>query len=330
MSKLSLSVAVGNYDRTRALLDGRVMIDGVDPVFNVLSPEEMFFRSFRHQAFDISELSLSSYCVALARGDDRYCAVPVFLSRAFRHTSIYVRTDKNIELPSDLRGKRIGLAEYQLTANVWVRALLEDEYGVKPSDVQWVRGGMDTPGRPEKIKVELPGDVHVEAAPDGLSLNDLLVSGEIDGFIGPRAPRCYQERHPMLRRLFTDTIGTAASYFERTGIFPIMHILGIRRELVERYAFLPGAIFKAFEAARKLALAELEDTSATKVTMPFVEDQLETIKNLMGPDYWSYGVPNNRKTLDAFLSAHFRQGLSSRQLTATELFHPSTLEAFSL
>ncbi|OCJ00569.1 4,5-dihydroxyphthalate decarboxylase [Rhizobium sp. AC27/96] len=330
MSRLSLSLAMGNYDRTRALLDRRVLIDGIDPVFNVLSPEEMFFRSFRHEAFDISELSLSSYCVALARGDDRYLAVPVFLSRAFRHTSIYVRTDRNIDAPADLRGKRIGLAEYQLTANVWVRALLEDDYGVKPSEIRWVRGGMDTPGRPEKIKVELPGDIHIEAAPEGRSLNDLLLSGDIDGFIGPRAPRCYQERHPKIRRLFADTIDTASSYFRRTGIFPIMHILGVRREIADRYPFVPGALFKAFEAARKFALAELEDTSATKVTMPFVEDHLETVKNLMGPDYWSYGVPNNRKTLDAFLSTHFRQGLSSRLLTAEELFHPSTLEAFSL
>jgi 4,5-dihydroxyphthalate decarboxylase len=330
MNRLSLSVAVGNYDRTRPLFDQRVLIDGVEPIFNILSPEEMFFRSFRHQAFDISELSLSSYCLAYSRGDHRYCAVPVFLSRAFRHTSIYVRTDKAIETPADLSGKRIGLAEYQLTANVWARALLEDDYGVKPSEIRWVRGGMDTPGRPEKIKVELPDDIHIEAAPDDKSLNDLLLSGEIDGFIGPRAPRCYQEGHPKVRRLFTDTIGTASSYFKRTGIFPIMHVLGIRKEIVDRYPFLPGAVFKAFEAARKLALAELEDTSATKVMLPFVEDQLETVKDLMGANYWSYGVSSNRQTLDAFLAAHFRQGLSTRRLGVEELFHASTLEMFSL
>ncbi len=330
MTRLSLSVAVGNYDRTRALIDGRVAIDGVDPVFSVLSPEEMFFRAFRHQAFDISELSLSSYCVTLARGEAPYVAVPVFLSRAFRHTSIYVRTDKGIELPQDLKGKRIGVAEYQLTANVWARAILAGDYGVEPRDIRWVRGGMDRPGRPEKLKITLPADVEVVAAPGDRSLNDLLAAGDIDGFIGPRAPRCYEEGDPNIKRLFPETISTASAYYRRTGIFPIMHVLGIRRTLVERYPFLPGAVYKAFQEAKSVALAELQDTSATKVTMPFVEDQLASVYALMGRDYWPYGIEPNRATLEAFLDAHFTQGLSSRRLDIAELFHPSTAEVFSL
>lgn len=328
--KLALSIAVGNYDRTRALVDGRVQIDGVEPIFSVLSPEEMFFRAFRHLAFDVSELSLSSHCVGVARGDARYVAVPVFLSRAFRHTSIYIRTDKGIEKPEDLRGRRIGIAEYQLTANVWVRSILEDEYGVKPSEIRWVRGGMNTPGRPEKIKIDLPADVEVTPAPEGRSLNDLLISGEIDGFIGPRGPLCFDNGDPNIGRLFADTTAVASNYFRKTGIFPIMHVLGIRRELVDKYTFLPAALYKAFEQAKRIALDELEDTSATKVTMPFVEDQLAIIRRLMGDDYWAYGVPKSRKTLEAFVDAHHRQGLSPRKLEVEELFHPSTLEAYSL
>ena len=163
MSNLTLSLAYGDYDRTRPIFDGRVKIDGVDPISMLLSPEEMFFRAFRNEDFDVSELSFSSYCVKLARNEAHYVAIPVFLSRAFRHTSIYIRTDKGINSPEDLKGRRIGIAEYQLTANVWVRGILEDDYGVKPSDIHWVRGGMDTPGRPEKIKVELQfeaGDLH--------------------------------------------------------------------------------------------------------------------------------------------------------------------------
>ena len=154
MIDLNLSIAMGDYDRTRPIADGRVKIDGVEPTCMLLSPEEMFFRAFRHQAFDVSELSLSSYSISVARDDPHYVAIPVFLSRAFRHTSIYIRTDKGIEKPQDLKGKRIGIAEYQLSANVWVRGILEDEYGVKPSDIVWVRGGMDTPGRPEKMKID--------------------------------------------------------------------------------------------------------------------------------------------------------------------------------
>lgn len=330
MSDLKLSLAMGNYDRTRAITDGRVQIDGVDPVPMLLSPEEMFFRAFRQQAFDISELSLSSYSISVARGDPHYIAIPVFLSRAFRHTSVYIRTDRGIDRPEDLRGKRIGIAEYQLSANVWVRGILEEDHGVKPSDVTWVRGGMDTPGRPEKIKLDLPSDITIEAAPEGATLNGMLAAGEIDGFIGPRWPRCFAEGHPHVGRLFADSIGAAEEYFRRTRIFPIMHVLGVRRSLAEQYQFLPAALFKAFTAAKHLAEEALSDTSATKVTMPFVEDTLNRARSLMGPDPWSYGVAANAHVLDRFLDYHAAQGLSPRRVQLDELFHPSTLEAYSL
>jgi len=330
MSDLKLSLAMGNYDRTRAIVDGRVKIDGVDPVPMLLSPEEMFFRAFRHQAFDISELSLSSYSISVARGNPHYVAIPVFLSRAFRHTSVYIRTDRGINRPEDLKGKRIGIAEYQLSANVWVRGILDEDYGVKPSDVIWVRGGMDTPGRPEKIKVDLPSDLTIEAAPEGATLNEMLAAGEIDGFIGPRWPRCFAEGHPHVGRLFADSIGAAEDFFRRTRIFPIMHVLGVRRSLAEEYPFLPAALFKAFSDSKRLAEDALADTSATKVTMPFVEDTLNRAQALMGPDPWSYGVQANAHVLDRFLDYHAAQGLSPRRVQIDELFHPSTLEAYSL
>lgn len=330
MSNLKLSLAMGNYDRTRAIVDGRVQIDGVDPVPMLLSPEEMFFRAFRHEAFDISEISLSSYSISVARGNPHYVAIPVFLSRAFRHTSVYIRTDKGIDTPQDLKGKRIGIAEYQLSANVWVRGILEEEYGVKPSDIIWVRGGMDTPGRPEKIKVQLPDDIRMEEAPVGSTLNGMLEAGEIDGFIGPRWPRCFAERHPHVGRLFADSIATAEAYFEKTRIFPIMHVLGVRRSLAEEYPFLPAALLKAFTQSKLLAEEALSDTSATKVTMPFVEDNLNRVHALMGDDPWSYGVGGNAHVLNKFLDYHASQGLSPRRVEIEELFHPSTLEAYSL
>lgn len=330
MTDLKLSLAMGDYDRTRAIVDGRVQIDGVDPVPMLLSPEEMFFRAFRHQAFDIAELSLSSYSISVARGDPHYVAVPVFLSRAFRHTSAYVRTDRGIDRPEDLKGRRIGIAEYQLSANVWLRGILEEDFGLKPSDVTWVRGGMDTPGRPEKIKLDLPSDVTVEQAAEGATLNGMLAEGEIDGFIGPRWPRCFSEGHPHVGRLFRDSIGAAEEYYSRTRIFPIMHVLGVRRSLAEQYPFLPSALFKAFTESKRLAEAALDDTSATKVTMPFVEDTLNRARALMGPDPWSYGVAANAHVLDKFLDYHAAQGLSPRRVQVDELFHPSTLEAYSL
>lgn len=330
MSDLQLSIAMGNYDRTRAIVDGRVKIDGVDPIAMLLSPEEMFFRAFRHQAFDISELSLSSYSISVARGEPHYVAVPVFLSRAFRHTSVYIRTDRGIERPEDLKGKRIGIAEYQLSANVWVRGILADDFGVQPADITWVRGGMDSPGRPEKIRVDLPADVTVEAAPEGATLNAMLADGEIDGFVGPRWPRCFAEGHPHVGRLFRDSIGAAEDYYRRTTIFPIMHVLGVRRRLADAHPWLPGALFKAFTEAKRLAQEALQDTSATKVTMPFVEDSLNRAQALMGQDPWSYGVASNAHVLDRFLDYHHAQGLSPRRVQVDELFHPATQEAYSL
>jgi len=323
--KLRLSVAMGDYDRTRALLDGRVPIDGVDPVFMTLSPEETFFRAMRQQAFDISELSLSSYCVKVSRGDCPYVAVPVFLSRAFRHTSIWVRKDR-IRTPQDLKGKRVGVPEYQLTANVWARAILADDHGVQPRDVTWVRGGIETPGRPEKIDLALPPDVRIEDAPAGRTISDLLDAGEIDGFIAPRPPAGAAARNPQVSWLFDDPTAAAKDWYRRTGIFPIMHVVGVRRTLAKRHPWLPVAVLKAFTQAKAAALEALADTSATKVTLPFVEEQLKAARETLGEDFWSYGVAGNEATLRAFLRHHHAQGLSNRELAVDELFDPTTYE----
>jgi 4,5-dihydroxyphthalate decarboxylase len=329
MSKVQLSIAMGDYDRTRALFDGRVQIDGVDPVYMLLSPEEMFFRAMRSQDFDVTELSLSSYLVKHSKGECPYVAIPVFLSRAFRHTSIYVRKDR-IKRPEDLKGKRVGLPEYQLTANVWARSILQDDYGVRPEDITWVRGGIETPGRPEKIKLDLPANVHVEPARDGTTISELLDRGEIDGFIGPRPPSGQALKNPDIGWLFDDPTAVAKDYYRRTGVFPIMHVVGIRKELAERHAWLPGALLKAFTQSKTAALELLADTSATKVTLPFVEEQLKAARQTMGEDYWSYGVAAARKTLETFVRHHHSQGLSARLVSVDELFHPSTYETFSV
>lgn len=327
MSKLNISVAIGNYDRNRPLIDGEVGIDGTDPVYMMLSPEEIFFRAFRHQAFDVCELSLSSHVLSVARGTSAYIGVPAFLSRAFRHSSIYIRTDKGIAAPTDLKGRRIGIPEYQLTANVWARALLSDDYGVQPSDVIWVRGGIEQPGRPEKITLTLPPQIRIEDAPADKSLNALLEAGEIDAFIGPRAPSCFDRGHPHVARLFPDS-ATASDYYRRTGIFPIMHVLGVRRPLAEAHPWLPAALLKAFEQSKRISLATLGDTSATKVTLPFVEEQLATARTLLGDDFWPYGLTAaNRMVLTTFCAHHHGQGLSPRHVGVDELFHSTTLES---
>jgi 4,5-dihydroxyphthalate decarboxylase len=327
---LQLSVAMGDYDRTRPLVDARVQIDGVDPTFLLLSPEEMFFRAFRHADFDICELSLSSFTLGTARGDNPYVGAPVFLSRAFRHTSIVVRTDRGIEKPADLKGRRLGTPEYQLTACVWARALLDEEFGVKPADITWVRGGMEQPGRIEKINLNLPADVTLETAPAGRTLSEMLEAGEIDGIISPRLPSCFERGYPNVGWLFRDPTEAASDYYRRTGIYPIMHVLGIRRALAEQHPWLPATVAKAFEQAKSVALAQLADTSATKVTLPFVEEQLRAARQLLGTDFWSYGLEPNRKVLDTFLRHHHGQGLSPRRVAVEELFHPASLEVHKI
>jgi 4,5-dihydroxyphthalate decarboxylase len=329
MSKLKLSVAVGPYDRTRALVDGSVEIDGVEAVCMTLSPEEIFFRAFRHEAFDICECSLSSFTVKTALGSSPYVGVPAFVSRMFRHTSIYVRTDR-IRTPQDLKGKRVGVPEYQLTANVWARAILEEDHGVKSSDITWVRGGIEDADRPEKITLNLPKDVRLEDVPEGKTISALLDEGAIDGFIAPRPPAGAALHNPNVGWLFADPTAAAKDYYARTRIFPIMHLVGIRRTLVAQHPWLPAAVLKGVEDAKATALELLFDTSATKVTMPFVEEQLKAARVLMGDDFWSYGLEPNRKTLETFLRHHHAQGLSSRLVKPEELFHPSTHETFKI
>lgn len=326
MGLLNLSVAIGDYDRNRPLIDGQVKIDGVDPVFMKLVPEEIFFRAFRSQDFDICELSLSSFSLKTALGNCPYDGIPAFVSRCFRHTSIFVRTDR-VRKPEDLRGRRVGVPEYQLTANVWARAILEDDFGVHPSDIEWVRGGIEHAARPEKIAIKLPPCVRLTDAPEGKTISELLVEGEIDGFIAPRAPAISS---PNIGWLFSDPMAAGKDYFQRTGIFPIMHLIGVRRTLAEKHPWLPAAVLKAFERSKQTALEQLSDVSATKVTLPFVEEQLKAARELMGEDFWPYGVDANRKTLDAFLHHHHSQGLSPRRLKVEELFHPATLESFKI
>src|SRR5207249_5258947 len=243
------------------------------------------------------------------------------------HHAFYVRRT-GIPAPGELTGRRVGLAEYQRTACVRARIILEDDDGVRPSDIVWVRGGIEQPGRPENIAIKLPADVRMEDAPQGATISALLERGEIDAFIAPRVPSL-MGKNAAIGWLFPDPVAAGKEYFKRTGIFPIMHLTGIRRELVEAHAWLPAAVFKAFERAKAKCLATLAETAASQVTLPFVEEQLRATREWMGDDFWSYGLSSNRKVLEAFLRHHHAQGLSSRLVLPEEPFHPSTPDDFA-
>jgi 4,5-dihydroxyphthalate decarboxylase len=326
MSRLSISLSVCAYDRTAALFDGRVGIEGCDVNAVALEPEESFHRAYKSREFDVTELSLSSHTMTTARGEAHYVGIPAFVSRLFRHSSIYVRTDRGIRVPQDLKGKTIGLPEYQMTANVWVRGILQDEYGVHPRDIKWRSGGLEDPGREERAPIKLPADVELKQIPRDRTLSDMLEKGEIDGLLSARAPSCFLRGAPNVDRLFPNYPQTEEGYFKKTGIFPIMHLIGVRRSLAEAHPWLPVSILKAFMKAKDLCSHELGQIGHLHASLPWGVYEYERLCRVMGPDYWSYGMQANRKTLETLARYSYEQGLSVRLLPVEEMFFHSTHE----
>jgi len=321
-----ITIACGNYDRTRAILDGRVKVEGCATTYLPLYPEEIFHRAFRFQEFDVSELSFSSYLRTVAAGMSDYIGIPAFVSRIFRHSGIYIRTDAGIREPADLKGKRVGLPEYQITAVVWMRGMMQHEYGVLPTDIHWRNGGQEQPGRQERTPLKpIPGLDLEPLGPDE-TLVGLLRAGELDALFTARAPSSYLAGEPHIARLFPDTRAAEKAYFKKTGLFPIMHLVGIRKSLVEKHPWLPVNVYKAFVAAKKIAAQELGEIGALLVQLPWVVDHYNETRKLMGDDYWPYGFHENLKTRETFTRYSFEQGLSSRKVKPEELFARSTFE----
>ena len=323
---LQLSLAVGDYDRTRAIFDGRAKIEGCDVTTVMLEPEEAFHRAFKFQEFDVSEISMSSYIMTTARGEAHYIAIPAFVSRLFRHSGIYIRTDRGIRRPEDLKGKTIGLPEYQMTANVWIRGTLQEEYGVKPGDIKWKRGGLEEAGREERAAIKLPSDVDLQSVPNDRTLSDMLAKGEIDGLISARAPSCFLQGAANVERLFPDYPTAEEAYFKKTRIFPIMHAIGIRRSLVEKYPWLAVSVYKAFLKAKAICTHELGQIGHLATTLPWSVYEYERLCKVMGEDYWSYGAHENKHTLETLARYSHEQGLSVRQLGFEEMFARPTYD----
>lgn len=326
MRRLPLTLACGDYDRTRALREGTVRPDGIELTYLSLPVEETFFRMLRHREFDVAEMSLSTYAATLGRGNPSLVALPVFTSRTFRHGGIFVNSSAGIEQPSDLRGKRIGNAEFQLTANVWIRGILADEHDVPIDSMTYLTGGQERPGRIEKGPIDTGLDV--TPIPEDRTLADMLHTGEIDAFYGPRIPSSFHRGDGRVRRLFADPVAVEKDYFARTRIFPIMHIVVIRRELYEAHRWIAQSLVKAFTQAKDLAYEALLDSSALRFMSPWLIQHAECDRALLGDDFWSYGLNANRRVLERFLTYHCAQGLSPRPLTPDELFAPESLESF--
>jgi 4,5-dihydroxyphthalate decarboxylase len=322
MPPLEISIATGDYDRVRAIKDGRVRVEGCAVRYLAPALEELFIRALIGAEFDVCEVSLSSYLIARSRGATPYRALPVILSRVFRHSAFYIRTDRGIRAPEDLKGKTVGVPEYQMTAALWARGLIEDEYGVKPSDILWRNGGLEQPGRAEKLALDLPADVKLAPIGAGETLSAMLADGKLDALISPRTPSCFLRGAPSVARLFPDYRAAERDYFKKSGLFPIMHVLAVREELLRAHAWLASSLFTAFRQAKDIAIRELEEIGAYNVTLPWLASALADIRGVLGEDYWPYGLEKNRRALEAALRYSHAQGLSARKLALDEAFVP--------
>lgn len=329
MGKLKFTLACSPYDRMQPLFNGTVVPEGIDLNFIPIEIEESAWRQLKHQEFDGAETSLSQYTQFRSRGDDRFIGIPVFTSRLFRHSCVYVNVHKGIREPKDLQGKTVGVPEYTQTAVVWMRGILQHDYGVYPGDMRWRGGGEEIPGRVEKLKLELPG-VDFQPIPSDKTLSRMLDAGELDALFAARAPSCFVAGSPNVKRLFDNYWEVEEDYYRRTGIFPIMHTVIIKRSVYEKNPWVAMSLFKASVASKNIALRNLQQTHALFASLPWLIRQVDHTRRIMGDDWWPYGIEKNRKSIDALCQYSFEQSLSVKRMSVEELFAPETFDEFKI
>jgi len=320
--RVKLALACNDYDRTRPLIDGRVRPDGIVLAVSVLKPRQLFPRMLDDQEFDVAELSLGSHAALIARGNSPFVAIPVPVSRVFRHSCIYVRNGAGIHAPRDLKGKRVGTTQYGATAVVMMKGMLQDEYGVAPRDMHWIVGGLTKPVEKPLIPLNLPADISLEFAGGSKTLEGMFAAGELDALMSIYIPRLFLSGWPSIARLFPDFKGQEQDYFRRTGIFPIMHVMAIRKAEFEARPWIAASLYRAFVEARDMAIKALYDTDALFSTLPWLIDHVEESRRVLGQDYWPYGLEPNRPSLQALCRYVHEQGLAPRPVTPDELFVP--------
>ena len=329
MTRLHLTLACEDYDRTRALKDGLVKPEGIELNYLTMSVEEIFWRMMKYEEFDVSELSMGAFFTAAARGRRPFIAIPVFPSRTFRHRCIFVNTSAGVRAVEDLRGKRMGVPEYSMTAAVWLRGLFQHEYGVQPSDIHWIQAGEEHPGRKDRVDFEMPPGVRLESRPD-TTLNAMIEQGDIDAMMSPRMPTCFLQGSPRVERLFPDYRRVEMEYFGRTGLFPIMHVIVIRRSIYESEPWVAQTLYKAFCEAKDICMRDLYDTNILRVSLPWTSAEYEATRDLMTADSWPYGLEPNRANLETLHGYLFEQGLIKEKLDLDELFAREAAEAFKI
>jgi len=319
MASLRLTFACGPFDRTQALRDGSIAPEGIDLTYLAMQPAEIFWRMLQYNEFDMSEMSLSNYSILVSRGNAPYVAIPAFPSRVFRHGYFFINTTKGIEKPADLAGKVGGVPEYSQTASVYMRGLLQHEYGVKPSDIEWVQGRADRLGR------KLPADIRLTQAPAGVELGDLLERGAIDFMMTANNPVAFRRGSPKVRRLFPNYAELEKDYYRRTRIYPIMHTVVVRRDVHEQNPWVALSMYKALCRAKEYAYQLLADMGSPKVCSAWLQPLIEEEKAIIGADWYPYGIEPNRPSIEALLQYTHEHGLTDRRVKLEELFAPSAL-----
>ena len=322
MPNLPLTLACWDYDRTRPLFDGRVTAPGIDLDVKVMRPREIFPRMLERHEFHASELSLASYVGLLARGTCPFVGLPIALSKIFRHSCIYVRPGAGIATPRDLLGKRVGTTQYGATAVVFMRGMLQHDHGVRPQDVHWFLGGLDTPPQRPLIPLDLPPDIRLDHLAGEQTLEAMMEAGELDALFSVYIPSIFRKGSPSIARLWPNFKEVETDYFRRTKIFPVMHIVAIRKDVHRDHPFVAGRIYRAFCAARDLAVGGLYDSDALHLTLPFLLDHVEEAWRVFGRDFWAYGLEPNRPAFEAIGRYVHEQGLAPRAVAAEEMFVP--------
>jgi len=325
LHRLSLTAAFCDSDHMRDLAMGRVEAEGIDLICLTPPVEEIFYRGLVHEEWDVSELSFAKYVSLRAKGDDHFIALPIFPSRMFRHSSLYVRRDSALQNIADLKGRKIGIPEWAQTAAVYSRGFLVHQYGLSLSDIEWVQAGVNEAGRAEKVDLKLPDGVRLTRVTER-SLNEMLLSGEIDAALAARPPAAFTDDSGRVKRFFADSRAVEAAYYRETGIFPIMHVVVMRKSILDTHPWAARSLFAAFDEARRRSIERVLDLTASQVPIPWGSDYAREGRALFGEDYFPYGIAPNRRTLEAFLRYAFEQGVCDRHLTPEEIF-PESLQS---
>lgn len=330
MSKLNLSLACWNYDRTRAIMDGSIVPEGINLNYMNLPVEEIFYRMLSNKEFDVAELSFSSYLLSLETQAKPFIAIPIFPSCAFRHSGIFINENSNIKTPQDLIGKKVGTPEYQMTAALWIRGILQDTCGVPFDKVNYLTGGAEQAGRTEKMKLSLPPNINVKPIESHQTLSRMLLDGEIDALYTARTPSTFKDGAGPVKRLFPNYGEVERAYYAEHQIFPIMHVLVIRREVYEENPWIATSLYKAFAKAQQIVYQDLKETVVLKMMFPWMNYYLDLVRNEMGEDFWPYGVLKTKKTIETLVDYSVQQGLLKNTIPMSEIFAKETFHFYKI